>query len=313
MSNMNFKKYAEAFKRKKFLSLLWIFLLSGTCLIQSALATDSGTKATLLHNKSHLENNVDFHHQLYNVTIPENSLGKTYARGVLHEDLAGISVNSNYDVKYRIISGDKDKLFKAEEKLVGNFAFACIRTRTSNVVLNREKTDEYALKVRAHITYSRGKNDSLSYETETTIHVQVLDRNDLSPLFYPTEYAVTVPEDTQKHHSILKVIADDADLGVNGEIYYSFLIDSEYFAIHPTTGDITILKSLSFADNTHHELTVLANDRGSAIHQQSHQSSKARVSITVKQVRKHFIFIKHYYFVDPVLKQIYFRILTNVP
>lgn len=278
---MNFKKYAEGCKRKKVLLLLWIFLLNCTCLIQSALATNPGTKAALSHQKS----NVDFLQQLYNVTIPENSLGKTYAKGVLHEDLAGISVNSSYDIKYRIINGDKEKLFKAEEKLVGNFAFLCIRTRTSNVVLNREKSDEYTLKVRAQITFTRGINDNFSYETETTVHVQVLDRNDLSPLFYPTEYAVTVPEDTQKHHSILKVIADDADLGVNGEIYYSFLIDSEYFAIHPTTGDITILKSLSYADNSHHELTVLANDRGLSIHQQSHQSSKARVSITVKQVR----------------------------
>ncbi|XP_034484268.1 fat-like cadherin-related tumor suppressor homolog [Drosophila innubila] len=284
MSNMNFKKYAKAFKRKKVLLLLWISLLSCTCLIQSVLATDAGAKTAIFHQKSLLDNNVNFRYQLYNVTIPENSLGKTYAKGVLHEDLAGISVNSNYDIKYRIINGDKDKLFKAEEKLIGNFAFVCIRTRTSNIVLNREKTDEYSLKIRAQITYSRGKNDSISYETETTVHVQVLDRNDLSPLFYPTEYAVTVPEDTQKHHSILKVTADDADLGVNGEIYYSFLIDSEYFAIHPTTGDISILKPLSYADNSHHELTVLANDRGSAIHQQSHQSSKARVSITVKQV-----------------------------
>ncbi|XP_033149615.1 fat-like cadherin-related tumor suppressor homolog [Drosophila busckii] len=222
-------------------------------------------------------------HNLYNVTIPENSLGKTYARGVLHEDLAGIAVDSNYDVKYRIISGDKDKLFKAEEKLVGNFAFLSIRTRTSNVVLNREKTEEYVLKVKAHINYSHGKNIS-TYESETTIHVQVLDRNDLSPLFYPTEYAVTVPEDTPKHHSIVKVIADDADLGVNGEIYYSFLIESEHFAIHPTTGDITILKRLNYAENSHYELTVLAHDRGSAINQQNHQASKAKVSVTVKQV-----------------------------
>jgi len=290
---MNFKKYAEAFKRKKVILLLWISLLSYSCLIQSALATDTGVKSTPSNQKTLLDNNnIDFRHQLYNVTIPENSLGKTYAKGILHEDLAGISVNSNYDIKYRIISGDKDKLFKAEEKLVGNFAFLSIRTRTSNVVLNREKTDEYTLKVRAHINYSR-KNDSINYEKDTTIHVQVLDRNDLSPLFYPTEYAVTVPEDTQKHHSILKVIADDADLGVNGEIYYSFLIDSEYFAIHPTTGDITILKPLNYAENSHHELTVLANDRGSAIHQQSHQSSKARVSITVKQVRIYFFYKNH--------------------
>ncbi|XP_032591457.1 fat-like cadherin-related tumor suppressor homolog isoform X2 [Drosophila grimshawi] len=283
MFNMHLNKYAQTVKRKKVYLLQWTSIISCICLIQPALSTDDGNRAALSHHRTILDNKPDFSHQVYNVTIPENSLGKTYAKGVLHEDLAGISINSNYNITYRIISGDKDKLFKAEERLVGNFAFLNIRTRTSNVVLNREKTDEYILKIRAHINHSHGKNIS-RYETETTIHVQVLDRNDLSPLFYPTEYAVTVPEDTPKHHSILKVIADDADLGVNGEIYYSFLIDSESFAVHPTTGDITILKQLNYAENSHYELTVLANDRGCAIHQQNHQASKAKVSITVKQV-----------------------------
>lgn len=283
MSNMHLNNYAQTVKRKKAFLLQWTTLISFICLIQPAFSTDEGDGSSILNQRSHFDKRADFGQQVYNVTIPENSLGKTYAKGVLHEDLAGITVDAKYDVKYRIISGDKDKLFKAEERLVGNFAFLSIRTRTSNVVLNREKTEEYNLKVRAHISYARGKNIS-SYETETAIHVQVLDRNDLSPLFYPTEYAVTVPEDTPKHHSILKVIADDADLGINGEIYYSFLMDSESFAIHPTTGDITILRQLNYAENSHYELTVLANDRGSAINQQHHQASKARVSITVKQV-----------------------------
>lgn len=282
MSNMHLKNYAHTVKKKKYLLLQWTSLISFICLVQPSFSTDDAVRATLSHRKAPL---ADFSHQLYNVTIPENSLGKTYAKGVLHEDLAGIIIDSKYDVKYRIISGDKDKLFKAEERLVGNFAFLTIRTRTSNVVLNREKTEEYNLKVRAHITYSYGKNNSI-YETETTIHVKVLDRNDLSPLFYPTEYAVTVPEDTPKHDSILKVLADDADLGINGEIYYSFLIDSESFAIHPTTGEITILRQLNYAENSHYELTVLAKDRGAAINQQSHQASKAKVLITVKQVIK---------------------------
>ncbi|XP_030245298.1 fat-like cadherin-related tumor suppressor homolog isoform X2 [Drosophila navojoa] len=277
MSNMHLKYYAHTAKKKKIFLLQWISLISFVCLLRPAFSSD------ISNGKSLLDTKPDFSHQIYNVTIQENSLGKTYAKGVLHEDLAGITIDSKYDIKYRIISGDKEKLFKAEERLVGNFAFLSIRTRTSNVVLNREKTEEYNLKVRAHITYANGKNNSI-YETDTTIHVKVLDRNDLSPLFYPTEYAVTVPEDTPKHHSILKVTADDADLGINGEIYYNFLIESENFAIHPTTGDITILKQLNYAESSHYELVVLANDRGAAITQQSHQSSKAKVSITVKQV-----------------------------
>ncbi|XP_030375675.1 fat-like cadherin-related tumor suppressor homolog [Scaptodrosophila lebanonensis] len=280
---MKIKQYAATTKRKKVILCHWITLICSFGLFQEIYSKHGETRGASSVPQSHSESNLRFNQNVYNVTIPENSLGKTYAKAILHEDLPRIAVGSNCDVKFRIISGDKDKLFKAEERLVSNFAFLTIRTRTSNIVLNREKTEEYILKVRALINYSHGKNVS-SYETETTVHVQVLDRNDLSPLFYPTEYTVSIPEDTPKHQSILKVAAEDADLGVNGEIYYSFLMDSEYFAIHPTTGDISVMRQPRYAENSRFDLIVLANDRGSAMSHHSHQASKAKVSIIIKQV-----------------------------
>ncbi|XP_068148588.1 LOW QUALITY PROTEIN: fat-like cadherin-related tumor suppressor homolog [Drosophila tropicalis] len=280
---MKIKQYVAHVRGSKFMLWKWILLTCYLCLTKHvhSKSNDENNKHAV-HNKQ-LENHFRFSHHVYNVTIPENSLGKTYAKGILHEKLAGLQIGPNCDVKYRIISGDKDKVFKAEEKLVGNYAFLAIRTRTSNVVLNREKTEEYTLRIRALVNYLDDKNTT-SFEADTTVHIQVLDRNDLSPLFYPTEYAVTVPEDTPKHKSILKVTADDADLGINGEIYYSFLMDSEYFAIHPTTGDITLLQPLEYAERSSFDLTVLANDRGSSINQQNHQASKSKVQILVKQV-----------------------------
>ncbi|XP_017135093.1 fat-like cadherin-related tumor suppressor homolog [Drosophila miranda] len=275
---MKIKKDGTPVKRKAFTIFHWVLLSCGLWIIIPAVQSKNDD----YNPQPQSETRHRFSHNVYNVTIPENSLGKTYAKGQLHEKLAGLNVGLNADVKYRIISGDKEKLFKVEEKLVGNFAFLAIRTRTNNVVLNREKTDEYLVKVKAHVTLN--DTNTSSYETETSIHIKVLDRNDLSPLFYPTEYNVVVPEDTPKYQSILKVSADDADLGVNGEIYYSLLMDSEYFAIHPTTGDITVLQQLHYAENSHFELTVLAHDRGSLISHQHHQASKARVTISVKQV-----------------------------
>ena len=47
--------------------------------------------------------------------------------------------------------------------------------------------------------------EGVELETETVVYVRVLDTNDLNPLFYPTEYEETVPEDTPLHRSILKV------------------------------------------------------------------------------------------------------------
>ncbi|XP_017121894.1 fat-like cadherin-related tumor suppressor homolog isoform X1 [Drosophila elegans] len=311
MFTMKNKKYVTPVKRKAFNIFQWISLLCSLWLIPTVQSKpDDKHTATLEHRlENQLENLYRFSHNVYNVTIPENSMGKTYAKGVLHERLAGMRVGLNSEVKYRIISGDKEKLFKAEEKLVGDFAFLAIRTRTNNVVLNREKTEEYVIRVKAHV-HLHNRNVS-SYDTETNIHIKVLDRNDLSPLFYPTQYTVVIPEDTPKYQSILKVTADDADLGINGEIYYSLLIDSEYFAVHPTTGEITLLQQLHYAENSHFELTVLAYDRGSWVNHQNHQASKAKVSISVKQVNFYApeIFTKTFSSVTPTSNPLIYGIV----
>lgn len=121
------------------------------------------------------------------------------------------------DVKYQIVAGDKSKVFKAEERIVGDFAFLTIRTRTNNIVLNREKGDSYRLKVKATVSRSRiGTKKRIVSEAETIVDVKILDKNDLSPLFYPTKYSITVTDDTPLHQSILRVTAEDADIGING-------------------------------------------------------------------------------------------------
>lgn len=56
------------------------------------------------------------------------------------------------------------------------------------------------------------------------VDVKILDKNDLSPLFYPTKYSVAITDDIPIHQSIVKVVAEDADIGINGgkSIFISF-------------------------------------------------------------------------------------------
>lgn len=173
----------------------------------------------------------NFAHPIYNVSIPENSVQKTFAiQPYSDKDRMGIQL-SHYrpshhimDVKYQIVGGDKNKIFKAEERIVGDFAFLTIRTRTNNIVLNREKGDSYRLKIRATLTRSSriGSKRRTIQEAETLVDVKVLDKNDLSPLFYPTKYSITIADDTPLHQSILRVTAEDADVGINGgKCYFS--------------------------------------------------------------------------------------------
>ncbi|XP_058985182.1 fat-like cadherin-related tumor suppressor homolog isoform X2 [Musca domestica] len=239
-----------------------------------------------LSRKVHNIYSIEFKKKEYNVTIPENSIGKTYATPKSYDERIGLDTPMSCNAVFRIISGDRDKLFKAEERTVGNFAFLSIRTRTSNVVLNREKNEVYNFRVKAFVTCPANGSNIL-HEAECTINLQVLDRNDLNPLFYPTEYSVTIFEDVPVHSSILKVTAEDADLGINGEIYYSFLNSSPYFIIHPSSGVISNVRPLINLGGRELEIIVIAIDRGSAMLHHNHQSSKAKVLINVEKTNLH--------------------------
>ncbi|XP_054708155.1 fat-like cadherin-related tumor suppressor homolog [Uloborus diversus] len=195
----------------------------------------------------------------YNVSISENSKPKTQA---ITSEKMGIFVSDPALVlRYKIVSGDSDRFFKAETRLVGDFWFLIIRVRTgSRAVLNREYQDTYRLLVRA--TISSDLRRDLKHKAQTIVNVQITDTNDIAPNFYPSSYEVSVPEDKPLHTSILQIQAHDPDFGINGEIYYSLQEPSLQFAVHPTRGVLTLTRQLEYQKKPFHDLTVIANDRG---------------------------------------------------
>ncbi|KAG8453727.1 hypothetical protein GDO86_000378 [Hymenochirus boettgeri] len=228
-----------------------------------------------LHPSSLLQ----FTQYFYNATVYENSAAKTYVgnptkMGIYHKD-------PSWDIKYKIISGDNENIFKAEEYNMGDFCFLRIRTKGGNTaILNREVKDNYLLTVKAV-----EKNSNA--ETRTRIRVQVLDTNDLRPLFSPTSYSVSLPENTAIRSSIAKVTATDADIGTNGEFYYSFKERTDMFAIHPTSGVVVLTGRLDYFETKHYEMEILAVDRGMKLYGSSGISSMARLNIYVEQANEH--------------------------
>ncbi|XP_037297103.1 fat-like cadherin-related tumor suppressor homolog isoform X2 [Manduca sexta] len=223
-----------------------------------------------------------FAHPLYNVSIAENSPPRTYALQPPAADPLGVQLPAQgARVRFRIRHGDRDKFFKAEERTVGDFCFLSVRTRAGLAdVLNRERRFSYRLDVRATAQLPGGRQ----LEADTVVAVTIDDENDLSPFFEPAQYEVVVPEDTAPHASIVRVSAEDADVGLNGEIYYSFAELKEGFAVHPTSGVITLTRALSAAESARHELTVLARDRASLLTRGEHAPA-ARASVTVRVTR----------------------------
>ncbi|XP_038519511.1 LOW QUALITY PROTEIN: protocadherin Fat 2 [Canis lupus familiaris] len=194
-----------------------------------------------------------FTHSLYNATIYENSAPKTYVESSVKMGI--YLAEPQWAVRYRIISGDVANVFKTEEYVVGNFCFLRIRTKSSNTaLLNREVRDSYTLIIQA-------TEKTLELETLTRVVVHILDQNDLKPLFSPPSYRVTISEDMPLKSPICKVTATDADLGPNAKFYYAFNMRSEMFAIHPTSGVVTLAGKLNVTWRGRYELQVLAVDR----------------------------------------------------
>ncbi len=227
-----------------------------------------------------LQPNFHFTQDTYNVSIMENSVGKTF---LTSPSKMGMYIKDpTLNIRYRIISGDTDKFFKADERVVGDFCFLRIRTRSGvHKAINRESQELYTLRVKAIARHKTGP--SLTSTTEVQVHVE--DANDLSPLFYPTSYFVEVREDAQVNDPITTVTAEDADIGVNGEVYYSFSQRLDTLAVHPTSGVVYLTKKLSFIEQNHYELDILAEDRGPTLGRR--RISQANLQVSVLEVNFH--------------------------
>ncbi|XP_047672539.1 protocadherin Fat 1a isoform X2 [Tachysurus fulvidraco] len=219
-----------------------------------------------------------FTHLTYNATIFENSAAKTYLEGPIKMGI--FNTDPSWEIRYKIVSGDNENLFKAEEYQLGDFTYLRIRTKGgSSAILNREVRDYYLLTVKA---VERNTNA----EARARVIVQVLDTNDLRPLFSPTSYTVSLPENTSIRTSIAKVTATDADIGTNGEYYYSFREWTDTFAVHPTSGVVTLTGKLDYAETKQYDLEILAVDRGMKLYGSSGFSSMAKLTVRVEQANE---------------------------
>ncbi|XP_074840113.1 protocadherin Fat 3 isoform X2 [Carettochelys insculpta] len=245
------------------LTLLLVKLLAGVC---------QGFPGTLP---------LGFHftHSIYNATVYENSAARTYVNS---PSRMGITLaDLSWDIKYRIVSGDEEGFFKAEEVIIADFCFLRIRTKGGNsAILNREIQDNYLLVVKGSV---RGED----LEAWTKVNIQVLDMNDLRPLFSPTTYSVTIAESTPLRTSIAQVTATDADIGSNGEFYYYFKNKVDLFSVHPTSGVISLSGRLNYDEKNRYDLEVLAVDRGMKLYGNNGVSSTAKLYVHIERINEH--------------------------
>uniref|UniRef100_A0A3B4E4W2 FAT atypical cadherin 3b n=1 Tax=Pygocentrus nattereri TaxID=42514 RepID=A0A3B4E4W2_PYGNA len=220
-----------------------------------------------------------FTSSVYNASIYENSAARSYLRSEVKMGIV-LPQSSSWDIKYFIESGDDEGLFQAEEYVLGDFCFLRIRTNGgSSAILNREVQDNYTLSVRAL--------DRDGQEASARVSVQIMDMNDLRPLFSPTTYTITVAESTPLGASVAQVTATDADIGSNGEFYYFFRKVVEHFAVHPTSGVISLTAKPNADEIKRFDLEVLAVDRGTKVYGNNGVISTAKLMISIIRVNEY--------------------------
>ena len=108
------------------------------------------------------------------------------------------------------------------------------------------------------------------FQTNTSVHIRVLESNDITPMFENLPSSTDLPEDVQNGTVVFNVSATDNDLNVNGRITYSLMErdGSDKFSVDPDTGVITVYGDNQFdydeGDQTY-ELTVVAMDNAGAM------------------------------------------------
>lgn len=101
--------------------------------------------------------------------------------------------------------------------------------------------------------------------TTAIIKIQVTDFNDNAPIFYPSEYNVSLRETTIGQSTpVVSVVATDADSDRYGAVSYRIVSGNEagIFRIDRTTGEIFVNKPSMLSSRTqpNHKLNISASD-----------------------------------------------------
>ncbi|OZC11535.1 hypothetical protein X798_01393 [Onchocerca flexuosa] len=257
-----------------------------TSLLLALLLFGCGLSGSARNNKREIDT-FQFTAPNYNVSLEENARGKDIYAIVNEPIRMGIPLPSDDAIlKFRIVEGDR-QYFKAEAKIVGDFAFLRIRYRNDGI-LNRELKERYEFLIKA----SCRRKDATNLETTVVVNLFVTDQNDAGPIFEKEEYRVEIKQNISPFTTILQVQASDADIALNSQIYYSLVEWSFDFMIDPISGAIRNLRPL---ESGTYELTLLAEDRASRLfRKRAHidnennlfSHNKAKAIITVESVEK---------------------------
>ncbi|XP_046326847.2 protein dachsous-like [Haliotis rufescens] len=207
------------------------------------------------------DNTPVFKSKTYKLNIPENSEQTSIFAFTAYDADSG----QNADILYSITDGNEE----------GKFSVDPITGDLSCKTLDRESTEEYNLTIAAT---DRG---SVPRSGESLAFITVLDENDNDPHFSQPMYSSPIPEDIQRGHTVLQVMATDADKGHNGDLTYSLGNDTEgLFSVNASSGEITTTGLFDREKKSSYSFDIVAMDGGIS----GPRNSTARVDIIISDI-----------------------------
>ena len=161
-----------------------------------------------------------FSRTFYSASVPENAPTETSVLQITASDadLPDAMIN------YAFVDNDRHFTIGSTSGVISIIA-----------QLDHEEQDLYSLMVRAELTGS---------QIDVPVNISVIDINDETPVFVSQPYFVnnlTTMNEVGDH--VVTVVAEDREMGVNGQITYS-LENNSFFAINDSTGDVFVDSAL---------------------------------------------------------------------
>ncbi|KFO09274.1 Protocadherin Fat 3, partial [Balearica regulorum gibbericeps] len=156
--------------------------------------------------------------------------------------------------------------------------------------LDHEANPAFHFKVAATIQL-----DKVDIVLTVDVEVKVLDVNDNKPMFETASYDAIIMEGMPIGTKLMQVKAVDADSGANGQVTYTFAVESELekiteaFTIDSNSGWISTLKDLDHEKDPAFTFAVVASDLGEALS----LSSTTLVSVTVTDINDNAPVFEH--------------------
>uniref|UniRef100_A0AAY4DHS9 Cadherin domain-containing protein n=1 Tax=Denticeps clupeoides TaxID=299321 RepID=A0AAY4DHS9_9TELE len=123
-------------------------------------------------------------------------------------------------------------------------------------VLDRETHSHF------NITVTAADDGSPPLMSSEVISISVADVNDNAPIFTHSFYDAEVPENQPRNTPVVRVSAEDRDLGKNAKIKYSLSSHADFFSVDADTGNVFTVRPFDHETLNYFQIDVTATDGG---------------------------------------------------